>query len=188
MVAVDLFGPMPSSKYVVVVQDLSSCFPAAKIVTLTSAAKVLPALGNIYDAYGNPGTQISDNRPPFNSQAIKEFMKSRGLAIQHVPALHPSANHAETFMKPLGKMMRIAHVNKTSEYEALKQLLENYWDTPYPETGLSPPSMLFRDGQQGTFPRVCASDDVTKQAKTEINKESWIENKMEMQANLERIL
>ena len=102
--------------------------------------------------------------------------------------LHPSANPAETFMKPLGKMMRIAHVNKTSEYEALKQLLENYWDTPYPETGLSPPSMLFRDGQQGTFPRVCASDDVTKQAKTEINKESWIENKMEMQANLERIL
>jgi len=32
-VSVDLFGPMPSSKHVVVVQDLASRFPAAKIVT-----------------------------------------------------------------------------------------------------------------------------------------------------------
>ena len=34
-VAVDLFGPMPSSKHVIVVQDLASRYPAAKIVTST---------------------------------------------------------------------------------------------------------------------------------------------------------
>lgn len=53
-VAVDLFGPMPSSKHVVVVQDLASRFPVAKIVSSTSASKVLPAMSDIYDAYGNP--------------------------------------------------------------------------------------------------------------------------------------
>ena len=39
-VSVDLFGPMPSSKHVVVVQDLGSRFPAAKLVTSTKADKV----------------------------------------------------------------------------------------------------------------------------------------------------
>ena len=46
-VAVDLFGPMPSSKHVVVVQDLASRFPTAKLVTSTSAEKVIPAIKEI---------------------------------------------------------------------------------------------------------------------------------------------
>ena len=63
-VAVDLFGPMPSSNHVVVVHDLASRFPAAKLVRSTKADCVIPALADIYDAYGNPETQISDNGPP----------------------------------------------------------------------------------------------------------------------------
>ena len=41
-VAVDLFGPMPTSKHVVVVHDIASRFPAAKIVQSTKADTVLP--------------------------------------------------------------------------------------------------------------------------------------------------
>ena len=63
-VAVDLFGPMPSSKHIVVVQDLGSRYPAAKLVSSTKADKVIPALGEIYNEYGYPETQISDNGPP----------------------------------------------------------------------------------------------------------------------------
>ena len=48
-VAVDLFGPMPTSKHVVVVQDLTSRFPAAKLVSSTKADKLLPALEEIDD-------------------------------------------------------------------------------------------------------------------------------------------
>ena len=57
-VAVDLFGLMPSSKHVVVAQDLASRFPIAKLVSSTKADKVLPILGNIYDTYGNPTVQL----------------------------------------------------------------------------------------------------------------------------------
>ena len=67
-VAVDLFGPMPSSRHVVIVQDLGSRYPAAKLVTSTKADKVIPALEEIYDEYGYPENQISDNGPPFNSK------------------------------------------------------------------------------------------------------------------------
>ena len=48
-VSVDLYGPMPSSHHIVVVQDLSSRFPAAKLVSSTSADKVIPALAEIYE-------------------------------------------------------------------------------------------------------------------------------------------
>ena len=72
-VAVDLFGPMPSSKHIVVVHDLASRYPAAKLVASTKADKVLPILGEVYDTYGNPEVQISDNGPPFNSKKMMEF-------------------------------------------------------------------------------------------------------------------
>ena len=52
MVAVDLFGPMPSSKHIVVVQDIGSRYPAAKLVSSTKADKVIPALKEIYGEYG----------------------------------------------------------------------------------------------------------------------------------------
>ena len=78
-VAVDLFGPMPSSKHVVVVQDIGSRFPAAKLVSSTKADKVIPALDEIYDVFGNPDTQISGNGPPFNSHKMKRFGEERGI-------------------------------------------------------------------------------------------------------------
>ena len=50
-VAVDLLAPIPSSKHVVVVQDLTSQYPSAKIVQSTKVEKVPPALSEIYDTY-----------------------------------------------------------------------------------------------------------------------------------------
>ena len=67
-VAVNLFGPMSSSNHVVVVQDLALRFPAAKVVSSSKASKVRSALEQIYDAYGNPEKQLSDNGPSFNSK------------------------------------------------------------------------------------------------------------------------
>ena len=78
-VAVDLFGPMPSKKHVVVVQDMGTRFPVAKLVTSTAADKVIPVLSDIYNNYGNPDVHRSDNGPPFNSKAFKEFSESRGI-------------------------------------------------------------------------------------------------------------
>ena len=36
-ISVDLFGPMPHTKHVLVVQDMFTCFPAAKIINSTRA-------------------------------------------------------------------------------------------------------------------------------------------------------
>ena len=58
IVALDLYGPMPSSNHVVVVQDLGSRYPSAKLVSLTRAESVIPALQDIYNNYGRPETQM----------------------------------------------------------------------------------------------------------------------------------
>ena len=164
-VATDLFGPMPSRNHVVVVQDLASRFPVAKLVSSTSADKVIPALSEIYDSYGNPEKQLSDNGPPFNSTAMEKFAKERDIKLEKIPPLHPSANPAETFMRPLGKTMKIAHHNNQNEKKALQNLLQNYRDTPHPSTGLPPAAMLFRDSMTGAFPRKPISDDQIEAAR-----------------------
>ena len=164
-VAVDLFGPMPSRNHVIVVQDLASKYPAAKLVKSTSAEKVLPALGDIYDTYGNPRKQISDNGPPFNSAAMERFADQRDINLQKIPPLHPSSNPVETFMRPLGKTMKIARDAKIAEKEALQTLLSNYRNTPHPATLISPSSMLFRDGERSIFPRVAVTDEEVSDAR-----------------------
>ena len=149
----DLFGPMPSTKHVVVVQDLASRFPVAKLVRSTRATDVIPALAEVYDDYGNPEFQLSDNGPLFNSSAMEVFAQRRDIQLQKIPPLHPSANPVETFMKPLGKAMKIAKQNNIAEKTALQELLQSYRDTPHPATNVPPSAMLFRDGQKGIFPR-----------------------------------
>ena len=88
---------------------------------------------------------------------MKDFTNKQGIWKQQIPPLHPLANPKETFMKPLGKTMRIAHFDKTPTEEALQQLLEINHDTPYPATALSPQAMIFHDGQEEAFPRAIAS-------------------------------
>ena len=164
-VAVDLFGPMPSSHHVVVVQDMASRYPAAKLVSSTKAAKVLPALRDIYNEYGSPEFQLSDNGPPFNSSAMETFARTRDIELQKIPPLHPSANPVETFMKPLGKTMKTAKRTNMSEKDALQHLLNNYRNTPYPATGIPPAAMLFRDGQHSVFPRTSVTQEAVDQAR-----------------------
>ena len=165
----DLFGPMPSSNHIVVVQDLASRLPAAKLVRSTKADSVLPALFEIYGVYGNPQVQISDNGPPFNSKKMADFAKDRDITLRSTPPYHPNANPAETCMKPIGKAMKAAHFNGKSEEEALRQALNSYKQTPHVATGIPPASMLFRDGVRSEFPRkVCTEDDITSARKRDL--------------------
>ena len=68
-------------------------------------------------------------------------------------------------MKPLGKTMKIAKHTSSSEKEALHNLLSNYRDTPHNATGVTPASMMFRDGQEGTFPRISISSEQVQEAR-----------------------
>ena len=108
LVAVDLFGPMLSSNHVIVVQDIGSRYPSAKLVSSTKAERVIPALKEIYRYYGNPEIQITDNGPFFTSKQMGVLANENNGKLQKIVPQHPSSNPAETFLRPLGKAMKIA--------------------------------------------------------------------------------
>ena len=81
IVALDLYGPMPSSNHVVVVQNSGSRYPAVKLVSSTRAESVIPALKDIYNNYGRPETQISDNGPPFNSKKMTQLAAQNNIKL-----------------------------------------------------------------------------------------------------------
>ena len=104
-VAIDLIGPMPSSKHIIMVQDLASRFPYAKLEYSTTGDKVIPVLANIYDTYGNPDIQLSDNGPPFNTKKMHEFAKKEDIQLETVPPHYPSSNLVE-ICDPLGNPLK----------------------------------------------------------------------------------
>lgn len=178
-VSVDLFGPMPNKKHVLVVTDNMSRFPDAKIVPSTDAKSVLPALDSIYASYGQPESHRTDNGPPFNSKEFEEYSKSNG--IQHIKTFpyHPQANPAECVMKPLGKTMKAAFYDRKDPNESLQQFLSNYRATPHSVTNIAPGNILFRHGYKKDFPRQEVSEEKISQARDQdILKKADREEKM----------
>ena len=151
-VSIDLFGPLPDRKHVLVVQDIVSRFPSATVLPNTSTGPVIKALEDIYLAYGHPDGHRTDNGPPFNSKGFQEFSKSKG--IEHILRYpyHPQGNPCETFMKPLGKALKVAYYNRENAQTALDKLLQAYRSTPHPTTKMAPGDVLFRYGYQTEFP------------------------------------
>ena len=163
-VSVDLFGPLPNGKHVLVVQDTMSRFPAAKIVPGTSASPVIGALDEVYTSYGQPDRHRTDNGPPFNSAEFGSYSQSKG--VEHVLTYphHPQGNPCETFMKPLGKALKAAFFNRDSAQEALDELLRAYRATPHPATGEAPGNILLRGGYRSDFPRQTINDQAVEEA------------------------
>ena len=92
-VPVDLFGPLPSHEHIIVIQDLKSRYPVAKIVNSTSAKVVIPMMEDMYDLFGNPDRQKSDNGSPFNSHEMLKFTTKRNIQQIKSPPGHPAANN-----------------------------------------------------------------------------------------------
>ena len=150
-VSVDLFGTMPDAKHIPVVQDTFTQFPEAKIVKSTSADPVIKAL-DIYTNFGTPRTHRTNNGPSFTSQQFKQYSDSKDIKHNKVYPYYPLANPVETFMKPLGKAMKIAHYEHQNKETALNQLLASYQATPHIATSQAQGNLIFQLDYQHNFP------------------------------------
>ena len=136
----DLFGPFPSKNHIVVIQDLASRYPIAKVVRSINAKSVIPVLEDTFNTFSNPQCQKSDNSPLFNSKEMLNFISKRDIKQVKIPPDHPSANNVETLMKTLGKAMKIGHFQNRNQAKIF-----NYKDTSHLSTCVVPAHMLFRD-------------------------------------------
>ena len=144
--SVDLFGSLPSKNHIVVIQDLTSRYPVAKVVRSTNMKSVIPVLDDTYNTFDNPQCQKNDDGPPFDSKEMLNFVSKRDIKQVKTPSGYPSANNVETVMKPLGKAIKIGHLQNKNEAETLNSFIINYRDTPHLSTGVVPAHMLLRDG------------------------------------------
>ena len=152
-ISIDLFGPLPDQRHILVARCNLSRFPDAKIVRSSGAQHILPALGEIYKNFGYPEHHKCDNGPPFNGQEFLDWSTKRGIKVKKSYPYHPQGNEAECFMKPLKKAIQIALDNGRPVQEAIDELLCDYRSTPHPATGLAPGDMLLRGGYRSKFPR-----------------------------------
>ena len=88
-ISIDLFGPLPDQRHILVVRCNLSRFPDAKIVYSTGAQYVFLALGEIYKNFGNPECHKCNNGPPFNGQEFHEWSIKRAIRLNcHTPITH----------------------------------------------------------------------------------------------------
>jgi len=75
----DLFGPIPTQEYVLVVQCLYSRYPTVEIVNSTLAAAVIPAIDRALTDFGIPFKMGTDNGPPFSGHQFANFERKLGF-------------------------------------------------------------------------------------------------------------
>ena len=146
-ISIDLFGPFPDQRHILVVRCNLSRFPDAKIVRSTEAR------GEIYKNFGNPECHKCDNGPPFNGQEFHNWSTKRGIKLKTSYPYHLQGNEAECFMKPLKKAIQIGLEKRRSIQEIIDEFLHDYRSTPHPATGLTPGDMMLRGGYRTKFPQ-----------------------------------
>ena len=152
-VKIDFYGPLPSGHYALVVIGCYSRFPEVEILKSTAAQKVIPKLDSIFARHGIPSQVTSDNGPPFQSCEFKQYMNTMGIKHTTSTPLWPQGNaEAETFMKPLGKAIRTAHLEKRPWQQELSKFLLNYRQTPHSTTRVPPAQLLYNREIRGEIP------------------------------------
>ena len=147
----DLFGPLPTGEYLVLVQCQQSRFPEVAITHSTAADTVIPAMDKILAAYGTPEVMMSDNGPPFNSMEFTKYAKKRGFRHRKITPLAPWVNGtAERFMKSLAKVVQIAHADHKNWRHALVKFLLAYRAAPHAMTGVPPAELMFNGRKYAT--------------------------------------
>ena len=99
----DLYGPIPSSEHVVVVQDLTSRYPTTKLVSSTAADRVITVMAD------NIMTPVKSQQYNFLMVCHHVIAKNHRIRIEPAAPYHPNLNLAETFMKTLGQATKIGH-------------------------------------------------------------------------------
>ena len=141
----DHWGPTPDGKYILVVIDMLSKYPEVLYTDSTSADENIEILDNIMSRNDYCRNLRTDNGPPWNSHAMKTYLKWAGINHQPtVSAEDPEANGlAESFMKHLKKIYHTSIVEGKNPRAEINHHLRMFRSTPHPSTGQAPGEIHF---------------------------------------------
>ena len=157
----DFCSPFPMGETLLVVVDSYSKFPEVEIMKSTTASAVKNRLDKIFAVHGIPSEIYSDNGPPFASDAMKQFMRDRGINHHLVtPHWHQANGEAKSFMKPLGKAVKAAKIEGKDWKAELQYFLVAYRTTPRCTNGIAPSQLLFNREVRTNIPTVVKEGDI----------------------------
>ncbi|KAK9722030.1 Integrase core domain [Popillia japonica] len=121
---VDFAGPFPNGKYIFIAVAEYSRFPIAEVVSSTSFEHVQLILEKTFGLIGIPEALLSDNGPPFNGNAIKEFLDTYGVQHRKISPYWPEANGiTERFVKKMEKSLICSQLDNVKFGSELQQFL-----------------------------------------------------------------
>ena len=170
---IDFYGPLPSGEYLLVAVDRYSRFPEVEIVRSTKASTVIPKLDKIFATHGIPNIIKSDNGPPFNGDEYKKYLDILGIKPEFATPYWPQGNaEAERFMQPLGKAIKIAHIQGRPWQQELNRFLLQYRTSPHTTTGVPPSELLFNRTVKGKLPVLLKRNVMNKHKQARRNEET----------------
>jgi glycogen debranching enzyme len=151
----DLYGPMDDGFYWFVNYCEYSKWASVERVSSTSSDAIEPILENLFDHFGVPVEYKTDNGSPFQSQRFAAFALEKGFKHRKVTPEWPRANGgAESFMKKLGKVVRIAKMTNLDKYVLIKDFLRRYRETPHSTTKVAPALLLLGYSRSSGIPQL----------------------------------
>ena len=170
-VSIDFLGPIPNSQqYLLVAIDKYSKFPEVEIVQSTSATAIIPKLDRIFATHGIPVKLTSDNGPPFNGIEFERYTKALNIEWKPSTPLWPQGNaNAESFMKPLTKVLQTAHLDGQNWRQELQRFLLSYRTTPHATTKIAPCELLFNRKVRGYLPELTSNKVLNKHKEAKEN-------------------
>ncbi|XP_060595124.1 uncharacterized protein K02A2.6-like [Ruditapes philippinarum] len=154
-VSCDFCGPFPEGYMLLVVICDYSRFPVVERIKSTAADTVIPRLEAIFSIFGYPEVVKTDNGPPFQSRAFREFADNSGFKHKRITPLHPQANGiVERFMAPLQKAIKTAIASRQDYKRALSIYLMNFRNTPQTTTQTAPSELMFNRKLKTKLPKM----------------------------------
>ena len=147
-IAVDFKGPLADGSYCLAFIDLFSRFPDIYFTSTTSFEANKKHFLHYFAKAGKPVSIKSDGGPPFNGYQFADFLKHHGIYHKKIIPGHPESNaEIETFMRSIGKAIKVAEVKKSKGQksdtrEEILAMLLGKRATPHPSTGMSPHEAL----------------------------------------------
>jgi transposase InsO family protein len=151
----DLYGPMDDGRYWFVNYCEYTKWASVEIVKSVSQDAIEPILVSLFDHFGVPVEYKTDNGSPFQSARFASFAVAKGFKHRKITPEWPRANGgAESFMKKLGKIVRIAKITGENKYDLLKDFLRRYRETPHTTTKVAPSLLLLGHSRSSGIPQL----------------------------------
>lgn len=139
---IDFLGPINNLKFFIIIDSTSKWIEYFKMKN-TNAVEVIARLRRLFSQFGLPKQVVSDNGPPFTSEAFKLFLSNNGIEHCTTAPYHPSSNGAaESAVKICKSVIKKALSEGVDLETALDRYLLLYRNTEHGSTGETPARIL----------------------------------------------